>query len=155
MVTDFCCNISCRSTACFLTFWDRDFSTIRNLVTVIIKSGSLRRRSSTSIRKWFSYQFVSKMDPPSPTLKRNAAKGDREINATSVTMPLVRQEILGHIWKNIIAIIQMQPMWLCNCSCTQVEVRFENPLWRKIVQMRPMWLWICSDKQFEDTFENS
>ena len=82
---------------------DRDFSTIRNLVTVIIKSESLRRQSSTSIRKWFSYQFVSKMDPPFPTLKRNAAKGDREINATSVTMPLVRQEIWGHIWKNIIA----------------------------------------------------
>ena len=52
-------------------------------------------------------------------------------------------------------VIQMRPMRICFCSCTQFENTFENAQGTKVKQMQPMWLCICPCNPFEDTFENS
>ena len=49
----------------------------------------------------------------------------------------------------------MQPMRLCNCSCTQFEGTFENPPGRQIKKMQPMRICVCLCRQFEETYENS
>ena len=50
---------------------------------------------------------------------------------------------------------QVQPMWLCICSCQLFENTFENAQWRKVKQMQPVWFWVLTGVQFDETFKNA
>ena len=56
-------------------------------------------------------------------LKRTVEKS--QTNATNVTMPHIAQAIWGNIWKHTV-VQQMQPMWFCILTSRQFQETFDN-----------------------------
>ena len=52
--------------------------------------------------------------------------------------------------------VQMQSMWVCNCSNRKFEIAFKISLCSKILlQVQSMWIYNCTQKQSEEPFEDA
>ena len=93
------------------------------------------------------------METFSGTLNSNIAKEDREMtNKCSLWDFASGQKENLRTYMKKKNIIQVQPMWLSNCSCKQFVGTFENPTVKKILQMQPKLFCNVSEVLFGATF---